>query len=426
MFRFTDLVIFRFTRDCNINCEYCFMIEKDLYKGEIINFSLFKKIVERIIQQRKLNRQGNGFSFIFHGGEALLVGKERFYKMADYITTRFREENLQLDLGMQTNATLLDDEYAKIIQKFDISLGLSFDGVDEANESRTKEIKQEIFENKFETLIKNKVSFGFLIIVGKHNADKVSESKNYLKKYGVKSYKINYAEDIINPNSEDNVEIDGAEFFNKALKPEIDSFIEGGNFTEGNTQRTFERALTDIFTYHRDKTQTGCGGKFCGGVLHMIGVNPDGESHYCDRYSKEFEETYVEHALDYDFLGIHQLKKAMDFNYDRHSVVNNMNCDTCYANYICEYGCTAMYYSKYGKNGIEEKLVCNLYKRFYDYVIERLDDIVYAYMRNNQGQIKMHEPAYSIRDNIKMHFSNKRISIKFSEDKSSILAENFK
>ena len=57
MFRFTDLIIFRMTRDCNLNCKYCFMQNKEDFKGERIDFELFKKIINRITEQRIINNK---------------------------------------------------------------------------------------------------------------------------------------------------------------------------------------------------------------------------------------------------------------------------------------------------------------------------------------------------------------------------------
>jgi radical SAM protein with 4Fe4S-binding SPASM domain len=117
----------------------------------------------------------------------------------------------------------------------------------------------------------------------------------------------------------------------------------------------------------------------------MIGVNPDGTSHYCDRYNEEYQDTYVMNNLtDYDFLGLHQLKRALDFNLIRHNVVLETGCDTCYAKYICDGGCMAFQRSKYGKNGIDKRLVCPLHMGIYSYIMKRLPDVIGAYIKFNK------------------------------------------
>ena len=71
--------------------------------------------------------------------------------MLEYMKTEFHKNNINHDLGCQTNATLIDDEFAKIFQKFDVRIGMSFDGIHDSNKNRT-DIKQEVFENKFDVL----------------------------------------------------------------------------------------------------------------------------------------------------------------------------------------------------------------------------------------------------------------------------------
>lgn len=418
MFRFTDTVILRLTRDCNINCKYCFMIEKDLYKGEIIIFSLYKKIIDRIIHQRVLNdRDQQNLSLVFHGGEALMVGKKSFYKMLDYAANRFKENGISYNFGIQTNAMLIDDEFGKMLNKFEVGVGLSFDGIDGANSART-ETKQSIFENKFDVLERNKVNYGFIVVVGKNNIDKLDKTKAYLNnlKGAVHGYKLNYAEDIFKPGQDDNIEVPGDELFEKVFKPEIENILNDGQSKESHTNEILNRILIDLLTHHDDRVKTGCNGKFCGAGVTMIGVNPDGEVHYCDRYSKEFKETYMQHALDYDFLGLRQIRSALDFNKEIISSIEKTGCDTCYADYICEHGCQAMHYSKFGEYGIEENLVCNFNKSFYDYVLENLDDIIVSFAKNGKT-IPCKDEIFLFKETMRQHFKRKNIDISLDENK---------
>lgn len=400
MFRFTNIIIFRMTRDCNLNCKYCFMLEKDHYKDERIDFELYKKIIDRIVEQRLLNRNlDEELTLVFHGGEALMIGKEKLYKIAEYATNQFRKHGIKYNLGMQTNATLLDEDFAKILNKFEISVGLSFDGIEGANNDRT-DIKQQIFEKKFKLLEENKVKFGFLLVASKSNIDHFSKTKEFLSSYGVNSYKVNYAEDMINPGPDSEFEVSGEEIFEKVYKVGIDEFIETGQVANSIIKELLDMAVVDLLTHHNPGYKSGCGGKFCGGVIGMIGVNPDGEMHFCDRYSKEFPETYVQHALDYDFLGIYQQKKAVEFQSDRIRVIKETGCDTCPADYICEHGCTAMHFSKYGVNGIDKSIVCPISKGSYDYILKNIVPILKAYMMDK-------DPKVSSRT--KIHDSKKRM-----------------
>lgn len=412
MFRFTDLVILRLTRDCNLNCKYCFMTNKSDYKGEIISDEVFKGIIDKIIEQRIIQRkQHDPVTIVFHGGEALLVGHKRLYQFAEYITDRMNRNECKFNLGMQTNAVLLDDEFAKILNKFEIHVGMSFDGVNDANAGRT-DIKQTVFEKKFHTLKNNSVGYGFLVVGSKQSVDHIDETMDYLDKLeDVNSFKINYAEDMFTPGPDSPIEVEGSEFFEKVYKHVIDRFIETGEAQELQTMKFVGQTLIDLLVHFEKRSKSGCGELFCGSVMGMIGVNPDGTSHYCDRYDKEYEDTYVMNVLDYDFLGIHQIRRALHFNLSRDKVIRETGCDTCFARNVCDGGCMAFHRSKYGHDGIDTRLVCGLYKNLYSYVLENIVDITKAYAKAGEV-ITSPERFLRAKEQMRTKLYNKGVEVK--------------
>ncbi len=416
MFRFTDLIIFRLTRGCNLNCKYCFMQNKEEYKNEKIDFELFKKIIDRIIEQRLINSKHTQLSLVFHGGEFLTIGKKSLYEILEYTTAQMNLNNIDCELGCQTNGVLLDDEIAKILSKFSVGIGLSFDGVNGSNDLR--DIKQEIFESKFEILKKNKNNFGFLIIANKSNIDKIQDSQDYIKKLNrTNGYKINYSEDMINPGENSEIEVSGKEMFEKVFKPELLRILKGEQPEEHNTKELLTKAIIDILSYHENGTKSGCGTKWCGAGISMIAIEPDGEMDYCDRYSKKFSETYIQHALDYDFLGIYQLNKMIQYNKMKAKLYNNYECDTCYADYICNHGCESFYYSKYGEYGIDTRLVCDQYKMFYSFVLENIVEFV----KKREIVSYANDTIIKIRPNINYLFFSYGIDLIITDDKKSII-----
>jgi len=394
VFRFTDLIIFRMTRDCNLNCKYCFMQNKGEFKGEIIEFELLQKIILRIVEQRVINNlQNQPIQLVLHGGEVLLLGEKRLYDILEFITKTFVKNDIKYTLACQTNATLLDDKIAKVFSLFEVNVGLSFDGIGDSNSSRT-DIKQEIFENKFEILKNNKCKYGFLIVASKKNIDNMQKTQEYLENLGiednnaesiVKGYKINYCEDMINPGENSEIEVSGSEMFNKVWKPELDRFLIRKKTIEFHVNELLTKTLVDILTYHTNQTRSGCGTKWCGAGLCMIAVEPDGEMDYCDRYSKKFPEAYVQHSLDYDFLGIYQLKKAIDYNVMKKNLYKKYGCNTCIADYICDHGCESFYKSKFNEYGIDIRIVCDQHKDFYNYVLNNIEKFLQVYCDNNKS-----------------------------------------
>jgi uncharacterized protein len=71
-------------------------------------------------------------AIIFHGGEPLLFGADRLSRMAG--SFRAAMPRVQVDFGVQTNGTLLDDAALDVLAAADIGVSISVDGPQEAND----------------------------------------------------------------------------------------------------------------------------------------------------------------------------------------------------------------------------------------------------------------------------------------------------
>jgi uncharacterized protein len=115
---------------CNLNCSYCYVYNKgdDSWRSRpaIMHEEVFEAAVARIQRHARASGQDR-VEVVFHGGEPLLVGRERF----DRWCRRLREEVggvCRLGLTLQTNGTLLDDEWAALLGSHGVQVGLSLDG----------------------------------------------------------------------------------------------------------------------------------------------------------------------------------------------------------------------------------------------------------------------------------------------------------
>ena len=384
MFGSTNMLILKITRDCNLRCKYCYVHGKDNYKGEKIEFELFKKIIEKIIIDRSTNRisQKEKFSLIFHGGEPLLYTPNELTKMMNYAEKRFIDSDINFSFGMQTNLTLLTDDLALVLNRYSVSLGISFDGIDNGNISRTSAYDVDNFEDKFKILDNYSIGYGFLMVVSESNIHTIKESVDFLKKeYNIKAIKINYAEDVNNIGGE----VSGKEFFEKGWKPFLEEFIETGELIESNLQFTFKTFITNSLAHTDNNHKSNCGLKICGGGSRIIEMNPDGEVYLCGRYSKDFEEAYIQNVLDYDFLELHQINTYLNFVSKKSKIISKVGCDLCLADNICDHGCMAFHYSKFNKYGIREDLVCEIFKNLYKYYVKNQFELIKAYFNKNKN-----------------------------------------
>jgi uncharacterized protein len=357
------------------------MKTKHLFKDEIIDFEFYKELINEIAVQHAINRIDEKLNLVFHGGEPLMVGEKHLYKLAGYATQVFNDFGINFVLSLQTNSLLLSDDIMMVLKTFDITVGISFDGFSGSNNQRT-DLNESYYMNLFSKLKSLKLSPGIITVASKYNIDNVANTISVLEKN--KFYtKVNYAEDMDHPGVDSDVEVSSKELFEKIFKLELDKVISGGVSYETHTLRALELALMTILSGKKVFTKSGCGAKFCGAGISMIAVEPDGKMDFCDRYSKNFSKVYVQHALDYDFLGLHQLGKVVHYNLVKHQIYLDNHCDTCIADVICDHGCEAFYYSKYGKYGIDRRLVCDQFILSMEHIRNNLIPILKSFAANN-------------------------------------------
>ena len=122
-----DYLILKVAGKCNLACRYCYYMNglAQPFRSAMTPATvreLFRKYLEYSVR-RKIAR----VSFAWHGGEPLLAGKEFFRGVLrlqeDLFGGRLCYRNL-----IQTNATLLDDEWADLLKTGRFSVGVSLDG----------------------------------------------------------------------------------------------------------------------------------------------------------------------------------------------------------------------------------------------------------------------------------------------------------
>ena len=379
MFTEANMIVLKVTRDCNFRCKYCYLVDKDQHRGERIKLDVFKRIIDRAIEDKKKSNNKKKLNIVLHGGEPLLLNNNTLSSMLRYMADAFVQNNIDFGIGLQTNMSLLNEEKAIILSDYNVNVGVSFDGIKTSNLMRTT-ISNDIFEKKFELLQKYNINFGVLIVVTKQNLPYAYKSAKYItKKYDIPSVKVNYAEDV---TSVGDIEVNGKDFFEQALKPFIDDYIKTGISIEANMFRIINIFLAHTLTYcHPSKTN--CGGVICGAGSQILATDPTGNVYFCGRYSRDYEDAYIGNIFEKDFADLHRFKRHLDFALKKHKIVMKHNCDICPARYICDHGCMAFHFSKFEEWGIRTDLVCPIYKSLHSYMIQNKEKIFKAFINNH-------------------------------------------
>jgi uncharacterized protein len=111
---------------CNLACDYCYYLEKvDLYPGS--NFRMTDAVLEGFTRQYIQAQSVPEVTFAWQGGEPLLMGID-FFRQAMACQRKYRRAGMRVLNTLQTNGTLLNDEWAIFLRAHDFLVGLSLDG----------------------------------------------------------------------------------------------------------------------------------------------------------------------------------------------------------------------------------------------------------------------------------------------------------
>jgi len=119
---------------CNLGCEYCFFLSKEnLYPRE--SPMMDEDTLELYIRQLMESSTGAEVHVAWQGGEPMLRGIE-FYRRSVELANKYRPEGRQRIVHtMQTNGTLIDDEWAAFFKQNNYLVGLSLDGPREMHDA---------------------------------------------------------------------------------------------------------------------------------------------------------------------------------------------------------------------------------------------------------------------------------------------------
>ncbi len=171
---------------CNLQCSYCFYLEKEeLYPGET-QWRMSPAVLETFIRQEMDAHPTSAVSFVWQGGEPTLLGVDYFARVIE-LQKKYAHGR---DVGnaLQTNGTLLDDEWCVFLARNHFLVGISMDGPWELHDRyRVDHAGAGSFDRVvrgLEFLKKHRVEFNTLTAVHRGNSSRPLEIYRFLKDVG--------------------------------------------------------------------------------------------------------------------------------------------------------------------------------------------------------------------------------------------------
>lgn len=115
--------------DCNLRCKYCFYLEKHSLFAEKNTHRMTDAVLEKHIKEYIACQPQQDVEFAWQGGEPTLMGLD-FFKRAVELQNKYKGVH-RIANSLQTNGTLLDDDWCEFLAKENFLIGLSIDGPEE-------------------------------------------------------------------------------------------------------------------------------------------------------------------------------------------------------------------------------------------------------------------------------------------------------
>jgi uncharacterized protein len=186
--RITSLLIKPASAVCNLDCEYCFYLDREA--------DPYKALPGRRMTEDTLERLIDGFLFYsypqsvfaWQGGEPTLAGAP-FFERAVELQKRCGRPGQEVSNALQTNGLLLDERWCALFREYHFLLGVSLDGP-EALHDRYRYNKQgkptwRKVMDALELLNKHQVEFNILCVLSRANVEHAAELYRFFKGLGV-------------------------------------------------------------------------------------------------------------------------------------------------------------------------------------------------------------------------------------------------
>lgn len=130
----------RVSARCNLECDYCYVFKhRDLswknYPSIISdeNINIFCKRIKEYVFGKSLE----DIYIVFHGGEPLICGEEKIINFVETINSSMKDI-VRMHYSVQTNGTLLTEEFVEECDRRNIGISISIDGCKDLHDKHRK------------------------------------------------------------------------------------------------------------------------------------------------------------------------------------------------------------------------------------------------------------------------------------------------
>ena len=357
------VVILKPTYGCNLSCKYCYLSsESKVYSFFDVDFII--SVIDQIFEYCNTHHR-QSLTLIWHGGEPLLWGIDRYSKVFDYIEKHY--EGYPYRNLIQTNLTLIDQGYIDLFKRYNVKIGFSLDGPEDLHDMQrvTRDGKgsfSKVFE-KIQLCRENSLPIGCIVVATKFHLGEVKRLYNFMNDNKI-SFKVNplfFSGEA--KKNKDSIQISVKQYAEFCVEL-FDIMFDDPNCNISNSN------FAEIASSMISGKVAGCLlGENCQGSF--LAISPNGSVFPCGRFcDSEYENFAYGNLHELSFQSIIKEIYKSDI-YHRFDFIKKSNCNSCEFFSICHGGC--LHDGYLNSNDFRHKtFLCPAYKIIFSHIKKRL------------------------------------------------------
>jgi len=368
---------------CNLDCHYCYYLNKEhLYpKGE--SFRMTDDILEEYIVQHINASLDQVISFSWHGGEPTIPGLDYFRKIVA-LQRKHQPPNRRITNGIQTNGTLLDEDWCRFLAAEDFAVGISLDGPQELHDCYRVTKDQKPTHKKtmrgYKLLQQHKVLCEILCVVNSYNVQYPARVYQFFKELEAKYVSFLPLVEP-HPGSESGIS-------HRSVPPEAFGVFLCTIFDEWMARdigrikiQIFEEAARTAF----GQEHTMCiFRKTCGGVPV---IEHNGDFYSCDHFVDT--EHHLGNILEIPLVELLESSKQRAFGQVKLDTLPRY-CHACEIRDMCNGECPKNRFLQTPDGEVGLNYLCAGYKRFFTHCLPFVAEIANLWRRQSLEQQMPH------------------------------------
>lgn len=336
---------------CNLKCEYCFYSSLAESRDEAFKGMMSEQTADEIITKAFDFANGTDVFFTFQGGEPLLRGLEFF----EYFFEKEQELNLmnsKVSNCIQTNGTLIDEDWCQFFKQHNVLVGVSLDGNEQHNKMRVYPDGSPSFDDVvagIDLLKKHDVTFNVLSVLTSNLANNFRGAYRFFK-----GLDLHYLQFIPCLDDEDNKYSMSVEEYETYLNSAYKIYFNDN--MRGNLMSI--RQFDNYALLASGKPAEQCG--MNGPCSTQFVVEGDGSVYPCDFYCTD--EWLLGNINDSSFEKLYNCKNSVEFL--KESFIIDEKCKNCEFFQLCRAGGC--------KRNRQNADYCSAYKSFFSKSIDMI------------------------------------------------------